>query len=127
MKKMWWFVLLLFSGGFLLAQDSSSMSQDNTKKSKGEVTVHGCVGRASGDYILTKQNPAMTYELQATSKTKLSHYLGQRVEVTGRQSPSMSTSSDAIEKPGAPSSVTLTVTWIKTISKECTERPVGNQ
>jgi hypothetical protein len=122
-------VVLLFSGSFLLAQDSNNgaMSQDNSKSSKGEVTVQGCVGRASGDYILTQQNPAMTYELQARGKTKLSHYLGQRVEVTGRKSASMSTSSDAIEKMGAPSSVTLTINSIRTISKECSERGVSNQ
>jgi len=126
MRKIW-FVVLLFSGSFLLAQDNSSaMSQDNSKNSKGEVTVQGCVGRSSGDYILTQQKPAMTYELQATGKTKLGHYLGQRVEITGRKSPSMSTSSDAIEKMGAPASVTLTIDSIKTISKECTERGASN-
>ena len=85
-----------------------------------QVTVRGCVSKSSGDYILEKQNPAMTYELQGTGKIKLAHYLGQRVEVTGNTSPSMSTSSDAIEKMGAPSSVTLTVSSIRTISKECT-------
>ena len=47
--------------------------------------MQGCVSRFSGDYILMKQNPAMTYELQATGKTKLRQYLGQRVEVTGRE------------------------------------------
>ena len=127
MRKMW-FVLLLFSGSFLLAQDSStsSMSQDTSKHSKGEVTIQGCVSRASGDYILMKQDPGVTYELQATGKIKLSRYLGQRVEVSGKQSPSLSTSSDAIERT-APSPVTLTINSIKTISKECTERPVNNQ
>jgi hypothetical protein len=121
MRKVW-FVLLLFSGSFLLAQDSNSstMSQDNSKKSKGEVTVQGCVGRASGDYILTKQNPGMTYELQATGKIKLRQYLGQRVEVTGKESPSMSTSSDSLTKTGSASSVTLTITSIKTVAKACT-------
>jgi hypothetical protein len=124
-----WFVLLLLSGSFLLAQDSSSnaMSQDNSKNSKGQVTVQGCVGRASGDYILTKQNPGMTYELQATGKTKLRRYLGQRVEVTGKESPSMSTSSDSLTKTGSASSLTLTITSIKTISKECTARSVADQ
>src|ERR1700693_2775296 len=119
MRKMW-FVLLLFSGSFLLAQDSSNsaMSQDNSKDSKGQVTVQGCVGRASGDYILTKQNPGMTYELQATGKTKLRQYLGQRVEVTGKESPSMSTSSDTSARTGSAAPVTLTITSIKTIAKE---------
>ena len=43
----------------------------------------------------------MTYELQATGKIKLRHYLGQRVEAIGSESPTMSTSSDAMEKVGS--------------------------
>lgn len=117
MKKLW-FAIVLLSGSFLVAQDSAA-----TKHSKGEVTVQGCVGRSSGDYVLTKQNPAVTYELQATGKTKLRNYLGQRVEVTGTESPSLSTSSDALNKTGSASSVTLTISSIKTIDKECTVRP----
>jgi hypothetical protein len=122
MKKMWF--ALLLSGSFLLAQDSnpSNTSQQNSKDSKGQVTVQGCVGRSSGDYILMKQDPAMTYELQATGKTKLRHYLGQQVEVTGTESPSMMTSSDALTRTGAPASVTLTIASIKTIAKECSAR-----
>jgi competence protein ComGC len=127
MRKVFLLVLLV-SGSLLLAQDNSNaMSQDNSKNSKGEVTVQGCVGRSSGDYILTQQNPAMTYELQTTGKTKLSQYLGQRVEVTGKKSPSMSTSSDSIEKMGAPASVTLTIDSIRAISKECTERGASDR
>jgi len=123
-----WFVLLL-SCGFLLAQDSnpSTTSQHKSKGSKGEVTVQGCVGRFSGDYILTKQDPAITYELQATGKIKLRQYLGQRVEVTGGEGPSMSTSSDALTKTGSASSVTLTITSIKTIAKECTVHQVSDK
>jgi len=110
MKQLCFAVALLFSSSLLLANDSK------------QVTVQGCVAKASGDYVLQKQNPAMTYELQATGKIKLSHYLGQRVEITGTTSPSMSTSSDAIEKMGAPSPVTLTASSIRTISKECSTR-----
>jgi len=113
---------LLLSGTFLLAQDSSNMSQKHPKHSKSEVTVQGCVGRSSGDYILTKQNPAVTYELQATGKTRLRQYLGQRVEVTGSESPTLSSSSDALNKTGSASSVTLTITSIKTIENECSVR-----
>jgi len=122
------FVLLL-SASFLLAQDNnpSTASQHKSKSSKDEMTLQGCVGRASGDYILIKQNPAITYELQATGKIKLRQYLGQRVEVTGKESPSMSTSSDALTKTGAPSSVTLTITSIKTVAKQCTVRQVPDQ
>jgi hypothetical protein len=115
---------LLLSGSFVLAQDSypPSTGPHDAKDSKGQVTVQGCVGRSSGDYVLTKQNPAMTYELQGTHKIRLRNYLGQRVEVTGSESPTMSTSSDAMNKTGSAASVTLTVTSIRTIDKECAVR-----
>lgn len=113
---------LLLSSSFLLAQDSTPVSQDASKNDKGQVTLQGCVSRSSGDYVLMKQNPAETYELQATNKIKLRHYMGQRVEVTGTKSPSMSTSSDSMARMGAPSAVTLTITSIKTVDKDCSER-----
>ena len=115
------FVLLL-SSSFLAAQDNNSnaASEQKSKNAKGEVTVQGCVGRLSGDYVLTKQDPAITYELQATNKIRLRKYLGRRVEVTGSEAPTMSTSSDALTKMGSASPVTITITSIKTISKECT-------
>jgi hypothetical protein len=111
------FVALLLSGSVLLAQD---------KNSKGEITVQGCLGRSSGDYVLTKQNPGVTYELQAAGKTRLKNYLGQRVEVTGHEGPSMSTSSDAMNKTGSAAPTTITITSIKTIDKECVVRQVAD-
>jgi hypothetical protein len=114
---------LLLSSTLLLAQDSnSSMPRENAKDSKGQVTVQGCVGRSSGDYVLTKQNPGMTYELHATGKIKLRNYLGQRVEVVGTESPSLSTSSDALNKTGSAASSTISVSAITTIDKDCTVR-----
>jgi hypothetical protein len=120
MRKLWF--ALLLSGSFLLAQDSGpgATSQQKSKDSKGELTVQGCVGRFSGDYILTKQEPAITFQLQTTGKIKLRQYLGQRVEVIGSEGPSMSTSSDALTKTGSASAVTLTITSIRTVAKECT-------
>jgi hypothetical protein len=112
---------MLLSGTFLLAQDSSS-PRENAKDSKGQVTVQGCVGRSSGDYVLTKQNPGMTYELHATGKIKLRNYLGQRVEVVGTESPSLSTSSDAMNKTGSAASSTISVSAITMIDKNCTVR-----
>lgn len=119
MRTLW--CALLLSGGFLLAQNGnpSNPSQPDAKDSKGQVTVQGCVSRSSGDYILMKQDPAVTYELQATGKTKLHRYLGQRVEVTGKESPSLSTSSDAMARMGSASPVTLTIASIRTIDKDC--------
>jgi len=125
MRTLWF--ALLFSGSFLLAQNSnpSNSSQHDSKVPKGQITVQGCVGRSSGDYILIKQDPAMTHELQATGKMKLRQYLGQRVEVAGKESPSMSTSSDSLTRTGSPASVTITITSIKTIEKECPVRQVS--
>ena len=94
-------VVLAIWASVLLAQESnvpSVPSRDGSKHAKGLITVQGCVGRYTGDYILTKQDPGMTYELQATGKIKLRHYLGKRMEVTGNESPSMSTSSDTSEE-----------------------------
>jgi hypothetical protein len=127
MRTLW--LVFLLSGSFLLAQDNNpgTTGQHTSNEAKGQVTVQGCVARSSGDYILMKQHPAITYELQATGKIKLRQYLGQRVEVIGKESPSMSTSSDALTKTGAPSSLTLTITSIKTIAKECTARSVPDQ
>jgi len=118
---------LLLSGSFLLAQDSAPATNPDTKDSKGQVTLQGCISRSSGDYILMKQDPAVTYELQGTHKIKLSQYLGQRVEVSGKESPSMSTSSDSSARAGSPSPVTLTVTSIRTIDKECTAHGASAQ
>jgi hypothetical protein len=123
-------VVLVIWASVLLAQESnapSGSSQDNSKSGKGQITVQGCVGRLSGDYILTRQDPATTYELQATGKIKFRHYLGQRVEVTGKKSASLSTSSDSMAPGGSPTSGMLTVTSIKKIAKECSVRQVSGE
>jgi hypothetical protein len=111
---------LLLCASFVCAQDSKpAAAKDSSKHDKDAVTTQGCVSRASGDYILIKQDPAITYQLQATGKIKLRNYMGQRVEVTGEQGPTLSTSSDALNKTGNASPVTITVRSIKTIDKEC--------
>jgi hypothetical protein len=111
-------VAVLLSATLMLAQDKPA-SGDNAKHSKDPVTLQGCVSRSSGDYVLIKQEPGVTYELQATGKIKLHNYLGQRVEVTGRESTTLSSSSDAMNKTGSASPVTIAVKSIRTIDKEC--------
>jgi len=92
----------------------------NPKKPKDQVTVRGCVSKLNTDYILTQPDQGNSYELQGSGKVKrLGPYLGQQVEVTGIQSPSMSTSSDFLARTGSASPVTITVTSIKTIAKRC--------
>lgn len=124
MKALW--VVLLLSGGLLLAQDNMGASSGPEKsKSKDEITVRGCVSRSSGDYILMRTDPAVTYELQASGKTRLKNYLGKRVEVTGTESPTLSSSSDAMNKVGSAAPVTLNIRSIKTIDRRCSEQEVG--
>jgi hypothetical protein len=116
------FAALLLSGGLLAGQDMPATSNpSDAKDSKGHVTMQGCVSRANGDFVLMKQDPAITYELQATNKIKLSHYMGQRVEVTGKESASLATSSDSITRV-SPAPTTLTINSIRTIDKECSVR-----
>jgi len=110
--------MLLFVGSCLVAQPGHAQSQPSSK-AKGQVTVQGCVSRQSEDYILTQSDPGNSYVLHAADNIKLGQYLGQQVKVTGTKSPTMSDSSDAGRSP---SSVTLTVSSIKTVSKECSGR-----
>ena len=119
MRKMW-YVLLLFSGSLLLAQDSSSgpMSQDNSKHSKGQVTVQGCVGRSGDDYTLTRTNAEQTYQLQGKG-VKLRQYVGQKVEVTGTTGASLGTTAPNEAISGSASPITLTVTSVRKIEDKC--------
>jgi hypothetical protein len=110
-------IAVLLSASFALGQ---SNQPSNNKNDKGEVTVRGCVSMMNGDYVLTKQDPGNTYQLQKPDKIKLRNYLGQRVEITGTKSMTIPTSEDAINaRMGSASPVTITVKSIKTISKEC--------
>ena len=119
-------ILLLLCSGVLLAQ-SNSPSTSDSKSSSGPVTVTGCVDRNRGDYVLIQGSQGATYELQGTDKAKLSKYLGQRVQVTGTKFPSMESSSDAMTGSGTPAPVTIRVTSIKTVAKECGERNVPSK
>ena len=129
MKKLL-FITLLLSGGLLFGQNSTAANNDqrtaqNVPDSHGKVTVTGCVSMFSGDYTLIKDNPAITYELQATGNLRLHDYLGHRVEVTGKQQESLSTSSDAMDRAGSPSPLTIKVSSIKTLDKDCSQKPVS--
>ncbi|MGC1370655.1 MAG: hypothetical protein WA824_00830 [Candidatus Sulfotelmatobacter sp.] len=129
MKKVL-FVTLLLSGSLLFAQNSTAANNDqratqNAPDSHGKVTVTGCVSEFNGDYTLMKESPAMTYELQATGKTHLRNYLGHRVQVIGRQQESLSTSSDAMAREGSPSPLTIKISSIKTLDKDCSQKPIS--
>jgi hypothetical protein len=113
---------LLLSGSVLRAQNGNTTGQ---KDSKSHVTVTGCVDRSNGDYVLIKSDPAVTYELQASGKTRLKNYLGQRVEVTGEEEPTLSSSSDVTNRVGSAAPITLQISSIKMIDKNCSERGVN--
>jgi hypothetical protein len=114
-------VVTLFLSVALLAQDTKPSDKHNRKD---EITIQGCVSRSNGDYILMKQDPGITYQLQATGKTRLKNYLGQRVEVTAFESPTLSSSSDAMNKIGSAAPETLTITSIRMLDKNCSARNV---
>ncbi len=120
-KKPILLIALLFSTNMLLAQDGNPVkSTDGGKKSsKDEVTMRGCVSISNGDYILMKTDPPVSYELQGTGKIHLRHYLGREVEVTASEEPTLSLSSDALNKVGSAAPVTLTIVSIKTIDQRC--------
>jgi PEGA domain len=69
--------------------------------------------------------PSNTYNLEEGSrKIKLGPHLGQQVEVTGWESPALSTSSSSSFTTAA-SAVTLMVTSIRTIAVRCTADEVN--
>ena len=127
MKKMTLWAVL-FAATSLTAQSgpgqSSGANKRHSKHPKGEVTVVGCLSTANGDYILMQTDPGNSYELEGSRKIKLGQHLGEQVEVTGWESPSLSTSSDVGSRLGSPSSVTIMVVSIRMIAKECTAREV---
>jgi hypothetical protein len=106
-------MFLLLIGGSLMAQANPDQSPNDKKE---QVTVQGCVGRSSGDYVLVQSDPGNSYVLHSGNNVKLGHYLGQQVKVIGTKSPTLSDSSDATRS--APST-TITVNSISSISKEC--------
>jgi len=114
-------ILLLCATLWVYGQTAGSAGQQPAKKNKDEITARGCVSKLSTDYILTQPERGNSYELQGNRKIRLGRYLGQQVEVTGVQGPSMSTSSDYLTRSGSASPVTITVTSIKTLADRCSD------
>ena len=116
MKKTTLFVVLI--AGSLLVQASQGQSQQPKKDGTAKVTRQGCVTRQSSDFILMQTNPGNSYVLEAPRKIKLDQFLGQEVEVTGIEKPTMATSNNfTLKRAGSP--VTIELDTIKTVSKEC--------
>jgi len=108
---------MLLAGGCLIAQADQKPTQQPPKEKPGQVTAQGCVSRSTGDFILMQSDPGNSYVLRPTGKLKLDPFLGQQVEVTGGETPTMSSSSNYNRRPAA--AVTIVVDSIKTISKQC--------
>lgn len=104
---------------FLTAAASQDQSHPE-KKTKNEVTIQGCVGRMSGDYLLFQTDPGNSYVLEGNRKIRLENYLGQQVEVRGREWPTLSTSTNFTRRR-AGSSLTIVVQSIRTVSRECSD------
>jgi len=115
---------VVFSASFAWAQ-SDQAKPAHFSNDKGLVTVRGCVSILHGDYVLTKQDPGNTYQLQKAGKVKLKSYLGQRVEITGTKSATMDSSDDAFNNAGNASPITITIRSIKTLSKVCQDSMLG--
>lgn len=109
--------LAMCLASFLTAAVAKDESQHGKKKN--EVTVQGCVGWTTGDYLLFQTNPGNSYVLETNRKIRLEGYLGKQVEVQGREWPTLSTSTNFTRRR-AGSPVTIVVQSIKTISSECT-------
>lgn len=116
-------IVLLLSGSLLLLAQDNADKAESAKDSKGQVTVTGCVSISNGDYILMK--PDLSYQLQPGKNMRLKHYLGRRVEITGWTAPTLPTSSDALNKVGSASAVTLNIRSIKIVDAQCSERDVS--
>ena len=85
-------------------------------KAKDEITVIGCVSKLNTTFILEQSDPAISYQLEESKQIKVGPYLGQEVEVTGVESPAMSSSSP---KASTANPLTITVHSIKSIRKRC--------
>jgi hypothetical protein len=114
-----WAVLFASSLTAQSAPGQSSGANKRHSKNPG-VTEQGCLGSQKGDYVLMQTDPGNTYELEASPKIKLDSHLGEQVEVTGWERPSLSTSSDTFVPNRGVSSVTIIVESIRMIAKECT-------
>jgi hypothetical protein len=123
MKKMT-LLAVLFATSSLMAQSGPGQSSGTNKRhSKNpEVTVQGCLGTEKGDYVLMQTDPGNTYKLEVSHKIKLDPHLGEQVEVTGRERPSLSTSSDTFVAGRGVSPVTIVVESVRMLAKQCAVR-----
>jgi hypothetical protein len=126
MNQMTLFVVL-FAASSLMAQSGPGRSSGGNKRhsKKPEVTVQGCLGIDKGDYVLMQTDRSNLYELVESHEIKLSPHLGEQVEVAGRETPTLSTSSDTFVSGRGVSAVTIEVESIKMLAQQCTVREIN--
>ena len=97
---------------------ATGADRQTAKNTEDEITVRGCVSRSHKHFVLIQSDVGNTYQLEGNKKLQLGSYLGQEVEVSGPESPSLRTSSD-FGAGGSASPVTITVHSIKSIHPRC--------
>jgi hypothetical protein len=111
-------IVVLFVGACLMAQLNDDESQRLPADRKQHFTVHGCLRRPSiGDYFLVHSDVGKIYELDSTHEIEFDDYMGQRVEIIGTESPSLSSSKRSSFRVARP--LTIMVDSIRTVSKRC--------
>ncbi len=110
--------VLLFLACSLLAQARQGESKDSQRTQEGQVTVQGCVMHFSGRDVLVEPSGS-NYVLEATRFYNVGDYLAQEVEVTGRESPTFSTSATFFSEGGGVPQQTILVESIKPVSQRC--------
>jgi hypothetical protein len=118
---------VLFAVSSLTAQRGPGQSGGANKRHSKipEVTEQGCLGSQKGDYVLMQTDPGNTFELELGPKIKLEPHLGEQVEVTGWERPSLSTSSDTFVPNRGVSPVTIVVESVRMLAKRCTVREIN--
>ncbi len=114
--------VVLFAISSLMAQSDPSQS-GGTKKHHSktpDVTLQGCLGTQKGDYVLMQTDPGNTYGLESSHKINLGAHIGEEVEVSGWERPSLATSSDTFVPNRGVSSVTIEVKSVRMLAKRCT-------
>jgi CRISPR/Cas system-associated exonuclease Cas4 (RecB family) len=127
MKTTMTLLTVLFAVSSLMAQSGPGQtSSANKRRSKtSEITVQGCLGTQKDDYVLMQTDPGNTYALEVSHKIKLGPHLGEQVEVTGWERPSLSTSSDTFVPNRGVSSVTIVVESVRMLAKRCSAGEVN--
>ena|SRR5690348_5521180 len=84
---------MIFVATLLTAQPNDDNGFQHSSKNQWEhMTIHGCISRLSGYYILRHTEVGSPYVLDSTSEMNFDQYVGQCVEIVGTESSSMSSS-----------------------------------